>query len=467
MRRRLQYLVLGFGVGLLFILSNLSPALAGGGHVAVITLDSDIEPISARYLRRGLDVAASSGAQLAIIRLDTPGGLLSSTRDMVEAILSSEIPVAVYVSPPGARAASAGVFVTAAANFAVMAPGTNIGAASPVGSGGEDLPATLSKKVVEDTLAFIRSIAEQRSRNATALEETITAASSYSAREAVERNVVDFIARDMEDMLVQLDGRTAETAIGRVTLQTRDARTSEIGMTLLERFLSVIANPTLAVVLLLFGGLAIIVEMWSPGFIGPGVVGAIAFSLGLLGLGNLPVNWVAVGLIVLSMILFFVELQAPGWGIFGLGSAICFVLGAFLLFGNYFDTPVFPGATVRVSGWLIGFVGGTLVVATILVLYFARATGSAYGYVLGSKAALVGRTGIVVVDLQPSGMIRLGDEEWTAAVRPGERVEKGVEVTVLGVYGDILKVARASPESEVEKPSVLHRFFGRLRSQGR
>ncbi len=265
----LAYLLFAVGLSLFLTVGAPFRALAISDYVGVVNIDGPINDISARYLVRALDEATADGAQLAVIRLDTPGGLLSSTRDMVQAILSAQTPVAVYVSPPGARAGSAGTFITAAANFAVMAPSTNIGAASPVAAGGRDIPTTLAKKINEDTRAFIRSIAERRGRNTQALEETVTKARSYSAIEAVGGNIVDFIAADLKDLLVQLDGRTAKTSAGPVVLHTRDANVREIEPTLLEGFLRVFANPDVAFVLLAIGGLGILVEMVTPGFIGP------------------------------------------------------------------------------------------------------------------------------------------------------------------------------------------------------
>ena len=227
-RNHLAYLLFAVGLGLLLAVGAPFRALAVSDYVGVVDIDGSIDDLSARYLAQALDEATADGAQLAVIRLDTPGGLLSSTRDMVQAILGARIPVAVYVSPPGARAGSAGTFITAAANFAVMAPGTNIGAASPVAAGGQDIPITLAKKINEDTRAFIRSIAERRGRNTQALEETVTKARSYSASEAVGRNIVDFIATDLKDLLVQLDGRTAKTSAGPVVLH-RNAWISAFG----------------------------------------------------------------------------------------------------------------------------------------------------------------------------------------------------------------------------------------------
>ncbi len=249
----LACLLLALALGWAFIGYASSASFADSSYVGVVNIDGPINPLSARYLVRGIDKATDDRAQMVLIRLDTPGGLLSSTRDMVGAMLGAKIPVIVYVSPPGAQAASAGTFITAAANFAIMAPGTNIGAASPVAAGGQDIPTTLAKKINEDTRAFIRSIAEQRGRNIQALEETVTHARSYSAREATERGVVDLIAGDLADLLVQVDGRTTDTSAGTVTLRTEGLSVREIKMTLLEGFLNFVTNPNIIFVLLSIG----------------------------------------------------------------------------------------------------------------------------------------------------------------------------------------------------------------------
>ena len=379
MRLRIAVTLVFLGFGLLVFAPVRAMAQDEDPHVALVSIDGAIDRLSARFLSRGIRQASSSGAQLVVVTLDTPGGFLSSTRDMVVSMLSAEIPVAVYVSPPGARAASAGTFITAAANFAVMAPGTNIGAASPIAAGGADLPETLAKKINEDTRAFIRSIAVARGRNSQALEETVTIARSYSAAEAIELNVVDIIAADLADLLVQLDGRTAQTASGPVVLRTKNADVREIKRTLLEMFLGVLADPNLAFVLLTIGGLGILAEFLTPGFIGPGVVGAIALALAFLGMGQLSVNWIGTGLILFAMVLFFLEAQEAGIGIFGIGGVISFLLGAFLLFGGYFSTPDISEPGSGVSLWLIGGFGGGMGVVLATFPYLLRPTGSSTG----------------------------------------------------------------------------------------
>ncbi len=443
------------GIGLTFLALGLAvlllahwpvPANAQSTHVSVLRIDGAIDPISARYLSRAIGKATVDGAVLVILELDTPGGRLDSTRDMVEAILGSRVPLAVYVSPSGAQAASAGTFIAAAANFAVMAPATNIGAASPISSSGEDLPETLARKVNEDTKAFIRGIAEERDRNAAALEDTVTQALSYSASEAVELGVVDLIATDVTDLLNQLDGRTAETAAGPVVLSTAGVPLREIEKTLVESFLTVIADPNIAFLLLSIGSLALMAELFSPGVFGPGVVGVLALLLAFVALGQLPVNWAAVALILFSFGLVYFELQVPGVSVFGVGGLVTFLVGAFLLFGGFFDSSGIPEPTVEVNRWLIGAM--TLTAAAILLSIFAlmRDSGSANAYVTTSDAALVGEHGVALSDLAPSGRVRVGDREWTATTDEGERVSVGQDVRVVAVYsGGVLKVS-ATPD---------------------
>ena len=455
MRLRIAVTLVFLGFGLLVFAPVRAMAQDEDPHVALVSIDGAIDRLSARFLSRGIRQASSSGAQLVVVTLDTPGGFLSSTRDMVVSMLSAEIPVAVYVSPPGARAASAGTFITAAANFAVMAPGTNIGAASPIAAGGADLPETLAKKINEDTRAFIRSIAVARGRNSQALEETVTIARSYSAAEAIELNVVDIIAADLADLLVQLDGRTAQTASGPVVLRTKNADVREIKRTLLEMFLGVLADPNLAFVLLTIGGLGILAEFLTPGFIGPGVVGAIALALAFLGMGQLSVNWIGAGLILFAMVLFFLEAQEAGIGIFGIGGVISFLLGAFLLFGGYFSTPDISEPGSGVSLWLIGGFGGGMGVVLATFLYLLRPTGSSTGDYCRSGQGPASQVAVVVSDLDPMGKVRIGEEEWDATTDLQGAIPEGEEVRVLEAYGGVLKVARK------EEPVRTKRWAGR------
>lgn len=419
--------------------------------VHILTADGEVNGVLERYIERGIKHAEQNQALAVVIRIDTPGGSINSMKRIVGHIEAAEVPVITWVGPPGAQAASAGTFITAAANFAVMAPATNIGAASPISSSGEDLPETLARKVNEDTKAFIRGIAEERDRNAEALQDTVTRALAYSASEAVELGVVDLIATDITDLLNQLDGRTAQTAAGPVVLSTAGLPLRQIEKTLLESFLTVIADPNIAFLLLSLGSLALMAEFFSPGVFGPGIVGVLALLLAFVALGQLPVNWAAVALILFSFGLVYFEFQAPGISVFGAGGLITFLVGAFLLFGGFFDSSGIPEPTVEVNRWLIGAM--TLAVAAVLLSIVAlmREGGSADGYVTTSDVALVGETGVALTDLAPSGRVRIGDREWTATIEEGERVSQGGDVRVVAVYsGDVLKVSAVPSQSELD-----------------
>lgn len=455
---RFCYLMVATGIALLLLGFTQNQGETSDDFAALITIEGPIEDVNARFLSRSIEKSTGSGAQLLIIQLATPGGALTSTRDMVESLLSSQIPTAVYVAPPGARAASAGTFITAAANFAAMSPGTNIGAASPITSTGEDLPETLAKKINEDTRAFIRSIADTRGRNSKALEETVTIARSYSATEAIELNVVDIIATGRDDLLVQLDGKTADTPGGPVVLNTKSMVIREIKKTLLENFLGVVADPNLAFIFLVIGGLGILAEFLTPGFIGPGVVGAIALALAFLGMGQLAVNWIGVGLILFAMVLFFLETQESGVGILAIGGIICFILGSFLLFGGYFSSPDISEPGTKLSPWLIGLFSGGMGLCLVIFLYLIRPTGTAGGDYSSPIHSLVGTGAVVTSELDPSGTVTIGGREWRATSDLDEAISEGEEVKVTAVFGRVLKVARPEPEVPVKK-----RFsFGKL-----
>ena len=433
----LALVVLGFGG---FLLGQAAPAGATGHRATLITIDGAIDELAASHLARGLAGARETGARLAIVRLDTPGGLYGSTREMVELLLTSPVPVAVYVSPPGAQAASAGTFVTAAAHVAAMAPGTNIGAASPVGGGGQELSETLKSKASQDAAAFIRSIADERGRNREVLEQTVLNALSLSPSEALEDNVIDFVAADLPDLLEKMNGMEVTVAGTDVVLDTTGIAVSELQLTPLERFLGFLANPNVAFVLLTIGGIGILIELISPGLIVPGVVGIIALALAFTAIANLPVNWVGLGLILLAMLLFYLEAAAPGWGVFGISAAISFIVGAFLLFGG-FGAPPIPEPSFRVNLWVIGVLGAFLAVSLALFLRENRKAKAAEGY--PSQVSLVGEVGVVVTALDPRGTVRVRGESWSAASDSGESIQQGEQVIVSDVEGLTLKVFKA------------------------
>ena len=422
-----------------------------GGHAAVIELDGIINPVTDRFLTRGLEKAARDGAVVVVVQLDTPGGLLSSTRDMVEELFASSVPVAVYVAPSGARAASAGTFITAAAHFAVMAPGTNIGAASPISGSGQDIEDTLKKKVFQDTAALMRSIAERRGRNVEALEATVLEALSYSAGEAVEMDVVDFLAEDVNQLLQLLDGRTAtvttEDGTRTVTLATEGLETRTIRMGIFDRILSFIADPNIAFLLLSLGGLGITIELLNPGLIVPGLFGIIALVLAFMALGNLPVNWAGVALILLAVVLVILEVNVAGFGVLGAGAIVSFVLGGILLF-SHFGTPSPTLPTIRVDRWVLASTAGVLTLAgggfMWMVIQSRRLA------LMSAVHPLIGAVGRATTMLDPQGQVWVRGETWTARVQGEASIGPEEEVRVVAVNGPVLTVERAAEHTGPE-----------------
>ena len=416
---------------------------ADGSSVLVIEVDGNIEPLTADRIARGIDEARDKGASLLVIQLDTPGGLLQSTREIVEEILESDIPVAVFVGPAGARAASAGTFIAAAANFAVMAPGTTIGAASPVASDGGDIPPTLSRKISADTSAFIRSIAQARDRNAEALENTVLKSTAYSAEEALDLGVIDLIAPDMNSMLDQLDGRTTTTSTGQLTLSSEGASVRELDRTLLERALGILVSPNVVFALFLVGGIAILVEVLIPGLFGPGILGVIALALAFVGFFNLPGSWLGVSLIALSIGLFYGETTAPGFGPFGAGGIVSLVLGAVFLFGGFFSTSDLPEPSFMVSPVMIAVMTALMTVTWVFFIRLAKSEGgTTSGFQTEEAMLLEGQWGVAVSDIRPSGKVWVANEEWSASTDPGVIIKEGDEIRVVGVYNEVLKVEK-------------------------
>ena len=418
------------------------------GEVRVVEVDGVISPITDRYVSRAIADAERSGAHAVVITLDTPGGLLSATRGVTETLLSAPLPVIAYVSPPGAHAASAGTFIAAAAHIAAMAPGANIGAASPVGAQGEDLGETAQSKAFQDTAAMMRAIAEARGRPSAPLEAAVLEAKAYTAEEALALGVVDAVAANLNDLLAQLDGRSVviETADGQrtVTLATAGAATRRAPMGLFDRLLSYIADPNVSFLLISLGGLGLFVEFWNPGLIFPGVGGLIALVLGLAALGSLPGNWAGVALILLAFVLFGVEFTIDGFGVAGALGVASFTLGGILLFSHFgTPSPVLPDLSV--SPWALAPLAGVLALG---VLLFAREARRARKAQRGKGVPLpvvVGMTGTVAEALAPEGKVRVRGETWNARTPDGAHVEAGASVIVRDERGALLEVEPAAP----------------------
>lgn len=420
--------------------------------VLVMDIDGPIEPITERYLRRVLEKAVSREAEAVVIRIDTPGGLITSMRNLAEQLLNMPVPTVAYVHPAGAQAASAGTIVTIAAHVAAMAPATNIGAAAPVSGTGEDLPETLRKKVDEDITALIRSIASLRGRDYEAIERTVLEAKAYTADEALALNVIDHVVTDLDSLLTRIDGTTIELIDGPHTLRTAGAQVDELGRSLLERFLDILTNPNVTYALILLGTYGVIFEIRDPGNFGPGVLGVLGLVLGFSGIGLLPVNFTGVALLVAGMALILLESQLDGFGWAGIGAVICWILAGFLLFGEIFPEPTALDDPLEISRWVLAVFAAVTVSVIALFWILGRGGGKSEAFIPEGERRLIAQTGTVVDILNPSGEIVVDGEQWTAMTE-GDDIAGGASVVVTGVYaGGVLKVVR--PEDMPSSPVV-------------
>jgi membrane-bound serine protease (ClpP class) len=414
-------------LGLLLTATVLLPPRARAREVVVLTFAGPIGPVSADYIARGIGEAESRGAAAVILRLDTPGGLDSSMRQIIQREMNARVPVVVFVAPRGARAASAGCLIVLAADVAAMAPGTNLGAAHPVYYTG----GAVSEKVVNDAIAYARSLAAAHRRNADWAEKAVRESASLPADEAVRLGVVDLAANDVSDLLSELNGRQAHTSTGEVTLLLAGAQAVAVDMDWRERLLGTLANPNLAYLLFVLGVLAVVVEVFAPHGMVTGTLGTVALLLGLVGLALLPVQLAGVALLVLGMVLLVLELKLTSHGLLTLTGLVAFLLGSLLLF------PRVPG--YGVSGWLIGAMcvlwAAALTVVVRLVVQARHAPG-----LMGVERVL-GSVGAAKTDLAPLGVVLVGGEDWSAEAE-GEPVARGEKVRVLAVNGLVLRVRK-------------------------
>ncbi|MBW1787054.1 MAG: nodulation protein NfeD [Deltaproteobacteria bacterium] len=416
-------------LALLCLLVCFRPAecLPTGGEVVIIEMEGSINPGTALYLKRGLAEAAAKGAALAVIRLDTPGGLASSMRTMVKAILNSPVPVVVYVGPKGAGAASAGVMVTIAAHVAAMAPGTNIGAAHPVTAGGKDIEKTMSEKVVNDMASYARGIAEEKGRNGEWVEKAIRESVSITADEALEKNVIELVAEDMDELLRLLDGRVVKLPSGEVTLKTAGLAKTYYHPGFRDRVLKTISDPNIAYILMMIGLAGIYFELAHPGAIFPGVIGGISLVLAFFAFQTLPVNYAGLILIALAIIFFVAEIKVTSYGILSIGGLVSLTLGSIMLFEDV-------GVSLRLMLPTIVLVGGFFVTVAGLAFraFASRPKGGAEG--------MLGEVGLVKEALDPEGLVFIHGEYWRAEA--DEPIGPGEKVTVVGVEGLVLRVKK-------------------------
>ncbi|MEN8165434.1 MAG: nodulation protein NfeD [Acidobacteriota bacterium] len=396
-------------------------------------VEDTIQPASQSFIARMIDEAARDGRDLVVMELDTPGGLLESTDEITSTILGSEVPVVVFVGPAGARAASAGFFILISADVAAMAPGTRTGAAHPVGGQGEDIGEHMEAKVTNDASKNIRSIAEGRGRNPDKAVEAVVESSSFTASEALELGLVDLVVNDIDKLLEELNGREITRFDGStVTLDLEDPWIVQSEPSSAERFLSVLANPNIAYLLMALGMLGIYVEVTHPGAIFPGVVGVIAMLLALYSLSVLPVSLAGVALIVVGLLLFMLEVKVVSYGMLTVGGLVSFVLGSLMLFDSPIpDMRVSLGVVVP-TALLVALVTGFLL-SRVLKAHSRRPTTGTDG--------LIGEVGRVVRALDPRGTVAVHGEWWDARTQ-GESVAKDEEVRVLAVAGRYLEVER-------------------------
>ncbi len=400
-------------------------------HLNLVQVQDTINPGVEDFLRYAIERSEEQGAECLIIHLDTPGGLMTSTRGIVQAILNSEVPVVVYVSPSGAQAASAGVFVTVAADIAAMAPGTNIGAAHPVSIGGGEVPSTMDEKITNDTVAFVRSIAGQRGRNGDWLEDSIRKSVSITAEEAYALNVIDLVADDLPALLKKLDGWETMRKGTTQTLRTAGAEQRTILPGWQHQVLRSISNPNIAYILLMIGLAGLYFELSQPGAIFPGVIGGIALILALYALQTLPVNYAGILLILLAVLFFILEIKVSSHGMLSFAGILALVLGSLMLFRV-------PGYTIRLA-WSV-FIPTVGAISAFFVTVATLAFRAQVSKPQTGAEGLIGMIGEVKQDLQPSGKIFVHGELWNAV--SDQDLHIGEKVQVVAVENLRLKVEK-------------------------
>lgn len=405
---------------------------AGTGGVVVLTADGIVDNVMAGYLAEGVGRASADGAAAVVIRLNTPGGGLEATYEIVGTLLESDVPTIVWVAPAGGRAASAGTFITLASHVALMAPGTNIGAASPVLADGTDIPATLRDKVFNDTVAKIRAIAEERKRNVEWAVSTVEKAVSSAASEAVAVGAVDGIAASLDEVLSAADGREVTIGGATVVLELAGAQAEELAMNPFQAFLHLLSDPNIAALLFSIGSLGLIYELMSPNFV-TGILGGIAIILAFIGSDSLPLNVGGLLLIGLAMLLLALEFTVTSHGLLAAGGLVCFALGASALYTQPGDPfgPIVSVATplVVVMTVTAGVFAALITVTAIRTRRMAGSTG------LIGVAVRSGTPGIVRRPLEPLGSVHIAGEEWTARSVDDRPIERGTPVKVVAVDG--------------------------------
>lgn len=430
---RLLLSIIPIVVGL-SLLPSPNAGAAADAAIVVLTAKGAVSPIMASYVSRGIDEAEESRASAVIIQLDTPGGLDTSMRDIVQRINSARVPVVVFVAPSGARAASAGAFITMSAHIAAMAPNTSIGAAHPVGGSGEEITGPMADKVMNDAVSYIRGIAQLRGRNADWSEKAVRESVSSDGSQALRDHVIDFVAADLADVVKQLEGKKVKLVSGEVTVTTAGRPVERVDMTIIESFLFAISDPNVAYILLSIAMLGIFLELSNPGSILPGIVGGICLLFALFALGMLPINTAGLLLIALGFVLFLAEVWITNNGMLTVGGVLALGFGSFLL-----TSGAAPGLRIN-PALIIGVVGSYAVFAAFLVnaLVRTRRTPAVSGV-----RALIGMYGTARTAMDPEGTVMVHGELWRGHVVGGDPVPEGERVEVVGQEGMELHVKKS------------------------
>jgi len=400
-------------------------------QVDVLKIDGAINPASAAFIERGIETATEHNAECLIIQMNTPGGLLQSTRIIVSAILGSKIPIVVYVAPSGSHAGSAGVFITMAAHIAAMAPGTNIGAAHPVDMQGK-MDTVMSEKVTNDAAAFIRTIAEKRKRNLTWAEEAVRTSQAITETEALRNNVIDLVAKNIDEMLVQIDGKQIETVNGIITLHTKGARIEPMEMGWAERLLDTLSDPNIAYILFMLGLYGLMFELYNPGSLFPGIVGVISLVLAFYTMQTLPINYAGLALIIFGIILFLLEIKIVSHGMLAVGGTVSLFLGSMMLIQTSSVLEF-----VEIS-WFV-------IVASVALTTFFFVFLVGLGLKVQRNKSTTGIEGLMdeigetVSILNPEGTVRVHGEIWQAETT-GEKIAKGERVHIMEIQNLKLRV---------------------------
>ncbi len=423
------WLVLLLGLGIASV-----PSLgASKGYILELTVKSTINPVISEYIDKGIKEGATGGAVCVVLELDTPGGLDTAMRDIVQSILNSPVPVIVYIAPSGARAASAGVLITMAAHIAAMAPGTNIGAAHPVGLGGGKMDETMLKKVENDAAAYAKSLAEQRGRNVEWAVKAVRESESVSARKALELKIIDFVAPSLADLIDQVDGKEVETVWGKKTLKLKGLPIEKLDMGWRYRLLDVLSNPNIAYILMMLGFYGLFFELSNPGVIFPGVFGAICLILAFFAMQTLPVNYAGILLIILAIILFIAEIKVTSYGILSLGGVVSLLLGSLMLFES-------PDPALRISWFVI--VPMVATTAAFFLFAMSLALRAQRRQPATGREGLVGRRARVVSPINPSGKVFVHGEYWNAESE--DELEPGDTAEIMSVSELTLQVKKVS-----------------------